>query len=386
MSQEHAQAALAKHKENLLALKGVNLVYTATKITNGQDTGIPAVVVAVTTKHPREALTVLGLEPVPALLEVENGSQVPTDVVEGGPFPIPIPDNPTLLASPIDNPADHQKRYRPVPGGVSAIVCGSSACTTTAFVWANKRPDGSAGAMLLHNWHCSYLSACADMLTLNPSPYDGGKNPADAISKVTAGNIDNPTTDSAVDVPLNDSYATMDIYGLGSYLGYAVPKVGDALEKSGRTTGLTKGTCTAIDGVANVQYPDKVRTKSDLIVTTDMLAGGDSSSPLRILGVDGKPTPPLAGQGFAGGGGVSLFIKIPNILVDPAIAPFQLDFNHKLGDTTLPPPPPPPPPPSTQKYVALALIEQNTDGTWKVDQVYAKLPIRSTQVNVIGLP
>src|SRR3990167_4988230 len=309
-------------KRELLKRPGVNLIYTGTKRVKGIDTGTPAIVVAVTKKHTRETLSTLGLELIPA--EIQS---LPTDVVEGGPFKVG-PDIESK-ATPIDNPKDHQKKFRPtVPGGVSAIVCGSSACTTTAWVHSKKLNR----SVLLHNWHCSYLSACNDMKTVQPSPYDGGFHPQDDISTVTAGDIDTPTTDSAIDIPLDNSYATKLIYGLGEYAGYTTPNIGDPLVKSGRTTGITKGSCTATDGAANVQYPDKIRLKTDLIVTTDMLAGGDSSSPLFI---DTGPYPrPLAGQGFAGGGGMSLFVKISKILTDPPIAPYELHFEEET-----PPPP-----------------------------------------------
>ena len=315
-------------KRDLLKRPGVNLVYTGTKRVKGIDTGTPAIVVAVTKKHTRETLSTLGLELIPA--EIQS---LPTDVVEGGPFKVG-PDIESK-ATPIDDPREHQKKFRPtVPGGVSAIVCGSSACTTTCWVPSKKlnRP------VLLHNWHCSYLSACNDMKTVQPSPYDGGFHPQDDISTVTAGDIDTPTTDSAIDIPLDNTYATKLIFGLGEYAGYTTPNIGDPLVKSGRTTGITKGSCTATDGAANVQYPDKIRLKTDLIVTTDMLAGGDSSSPLMIGNVDNGAAviidKRLAGQGFAGGGGMSLFVKISNILTDPAIAPYELDFE---GETPVSP-------------------------------------------------
>jgi hypothetical protein len=81
--------------------------------------------------------------------------------------------------------------------------------------------------------------------------------------------------------------------------------------------------------VADIDYGDYgVIRKSDLIITTKMLDGGDSSSPLKCVGSDGNPEPPLMGQGFAGSDLASAFIKIPNVISDPALADYELDFDH----------------------------------------------------------
>lgn len=450
VSLERVQQIHSAHHVDLLSLPNVSLVYSGTKTKGGVDTGDPALVVGVVKKHSDSTLAALGLSPIATQIE-----DVPTDVIEVGILKAP-PDLTTQTVTPIDNPADHQKRYRPAPGGVSAIVCGSSACTITCWVWSNAKN----APVLLHNAHCSILNNCPDNLTLQPSPFDGGKNPADAVSHVDNADFDTPQLDSAIDTVVDSSAPTMDIYGLGPYLGFGVPNVNDNLIKSGRTSGVTTGTCTALDGAANVQYPDKVRMKTDLIVTTDMLQGGDSSSPLRVVGADGKPTPPIVGQGFAGGSGIALFIKIPNILAGAKFTGYGLDFNHQFGST---PPSPPqttdlqarvwdltnqtflqgasvtynglgvkvtdvnglvdfgqvaqgpytgtaaktgyhtvshqlnvggtqvvdafnltvvtqPPPPTAQQYLALATVEQNADGSWKVDKVYFKLPVRTASV------
>ena len=71
------------YKRELLKRPGVNLIYTGTKHVKGIDTGIPAIVVAVTKKYTRETLSTLGLELIPA--EIQS---LLTDVVEGGPFKV----------------------------------------------------------------------------------------------------------------------------------------------------------------------------------------------------------------------------------------------------------------------------------------------------------
>ena len=60
---------------------------------------------------------------------------------------------------------------------------------------------------------------------------------------------------------------------------YAAPKVGDIVQKTGRTTNFTTGRVTNINGTVNVNYGGgNVAKFCRQIITTDMSAGGDSGS------------------------------------------------------------------------------------------------------------
>ena len=313
-----ARRARRIHAEALLKIPNVCLVYTGTKIKAGVDTGKPAVVVGVERKLKAVALQQLKIPLVPAKI-----GRVSTDVIETRRLKAP----PQTGVKRIKSPSEHQAKFRPkVPGGVSAIEWCSSACTTTCWVWSK-----SLGEPVLHqNFHCARLRGCKDGYITQPSPYDAGVPPRDNIAQFIAGDISNETTDSAISRALDTSYATKEIFKLGRYKGYGVPKIGDKVIKSGRTSGVTTGTIQGIDGVADIDYGDYgIIRKSDLIVTTKMLDGGDSSSPLKRVGSDGNPEPPLMGQGFAGSDLASAFIKIPNVISDPALAHYALDFEYE---------------------------------------------------------
>lgn len=335
-------------------------MYSGTRISGGEKTGEPCITVGVIKKYTPVQLQALNLEPIPA-----NIMGLETDVVET--HVLSAPPSLILSTQPSDDPRTHQQKFRPtVPGGVSAIVCGSTACTTTLWVWSDalKKP------VLLQNWHCEELNACDKHLIIQQSPYDGGKTPDDAIARFLAGNIENTKTDSAVSeggywgvgekfVP-SDEFATQDIFGLGSYHGIDEVKVGDHVVKSGRTTGITEGDVQAIDGAANIQYPDKVRQKEDLIVTSNMLQGGDSSSPMKLFN-NREIGLGFAGQGFGGSDLMSVFIKPKNILEDPAFTSLSLNFDYDFGPI-IPPPPVPEPPPTPDPNVCLLNCIAQWDG------------------------
>lgn len=356
---------LANKRQELLDMKNVVIVYTGTKITDGEDTGEPSIVVGVKRKYPKTLLKLLRTPIIPPMMSFKIDKvtkTTPTDVIKVGALKAP-PKAKGLESE--DDPADHRKKFRPkVPGGVSAIVCGSSACTTTCWPWSKYLKK----AVLLHNWHCAKMNACSEEKIIQPSPTDFGNILTDSIAKYDFGDIENPKTDSAISVPLKDEHATMQIFGLGSYKGTRPPAIGDEVIKSGRTSGVTRGKVIALDGSANVSYPDKVRAKHDLIVTSYMLDGGDSSSPLKRV-VNGVVQPELCGQGFAGSSQMSLFIKISNILADPALGHYQLDFNYTFEEPT------PPPPPTEKKVLILATANKKEPDEFTIEKVWFEIPL-----------
>ena len=364
-SREFAKTILAKNRDRLLRMKDVQIIYTGTKIKDGRDTGEPAIVIGVKKKHGKLFLKLTRTPLFPSVLGTPNSQApplVPTDVVSVGILKSP-PEVMGLESE--DDPAEHKKKFRPkIPGGVSAIVCGSSACTTTCWVWSNYLKKG----LLLDNWHCAKLGACPDEMILQPSPYDGGTLLFDKCAKYDFGNIENPLTDSGISIGLKDEHATMQILGLGSYKGTRLPDLGDEVIKSGRTSGVTRGTVVGLDGSAFISYPDKIREKHDLIVTSYMLDGGDSSSPLMRV-VNNVIQPELCGQGFAGSSQMSLHIKMSNIIKDPAFGHYQLDFDHEI-DTPEPPPPPP-----EKSVLLLATAKKLSDGKYDIETVWFEIPL-----------
>lgn len=318
-----AKRARRIHAQTLLGMPNVSIVFTGTKIKAGVDTGRPAVVVGVEKKLKEGDLKALRIPVIPLKL-----GRVSTDVIET--HRLKAPPGAVLKKAKIKGAEEHRRKFRPkIPGGVSAIEWCSSACTVTCHVWSHKLKR----ALMLDNFHCARLRQCRDGFITQPSPMDGGIPAGDNVAQFLAGDITNETTDSALNEELDQAYATKEIFKLGAYRGYGVPSVGDRVIKSGRTSGVTTGTVQGIDGVANIDYGDwGVLQKRDLIVATKMLDGGDSSSSLKRVSPDGTIERPLMGQGFAGSDLMSLFIKIPNIIEDPALKQYDLDFDYDFED------------------------------------------------------
>jgi len=205
------------------------------------------------------------------------------------------------------------------------------------------------------------------MKIIQPSPYDGGNILTDGIAKFEAGNIDNPLTDSGISRTLNKEHPTMQIFGLRKYKGMGTLQRGDEVIKSGRTSGVSRGTVRALDGSAVIEYPDKNREKHDLILTSVMLEGGDSSSPLLKV-VNGEVQPELCGQGFAGSSNFSLHIKPENIVSDPALEKYKLDFNYDFeGEDGEEPQP-------KKRVVILASADKVEPSSYTITKIWVEIP------------
>lgn len=321
----HEDALIAAYPE-------ITIIRTDTKITKGRDTGCPCVTIGVENKISAIKMKTLSIAPIPSKL-----GRVKTDVVEAHRIHAPPTGRIRRMGA-----EEHQQKFRPVPGGVSAIERCSSACTVTCSVWSKKLQE----PVMLQNFHCANLRGCGDKGITQPSPYDKGIPGQDDVAKFIAGDVTNPKTDSAINQFNDVKNAAKEILKLGVYRGYAVPEVGDTLIKSGRTSGVTTGTVKALDATAPIDYGDYgLIVKRDLINTTKMLDGGDSSSPAKRYAADGTLLNELVGQGFAGSDEDSLFVKIPNIINDPALKEYELDFTYDWegnggGEDPEPPEPP----------------------------------------------
>ena len=123
---------------------------------------------------------------------------------------------------------------------------------------------------------------------LQPGPYDGGRVPTDVIARLSRFvPIRFKTSTSA---PLNyvdAAVAEGEFHNLGReiyWIGYVKqvksnPRVGDIVEKTGRTTNFTTGKIIALNATVDVHYGGgRVARFARQIVTTAMSAGGDSGS------------------------------------------------------------------------------------------------------------
>jgi len=194
----------------------------------------------------------------------------------------------TTLSEP-ETPVDPTDRFdRPVPIGVSTghpdITAGTIGC---------RLRDISGNIFALSNNHVyanENLASIGDNV-LQPGTYDYGVNPGDAIGTLTAFEpirFYPPFVYNTIDAAIAEcSEAT-----LGNSTpedGYGIPNstttgayIGQAVQKYGRTTGLTKGTVTAVNGAFFVQYSRGYAIFVDQIVVEGSSGsfsdGGDSGS------------------------------------------------------------------------------------------------------------
>ena len=231
-----------------------------------------------------------------------------------------------------DPPADKPALWceRPVPIGVSTghpdITAGTIACRVT---------DGTNVYALSNNHvYANENRASLDDNVLQPGAYDSGVDPDDAIGTLAA--FESIVFSRRARNELDAAIALSSTVNLGTATpagGYGTPSsetatafVGMAVQKYGRTTGMTSGEITAINATVNVGYSrGTARFVKQIIVEsgTPFIGGGDSGS---LLVTDDSGLNPV-GLLFAGTGDGLLAVANPIDLV--------LDrFGVTVDDTT----------------------------------------------------
>jgi len=305
-------------REFIMGKPNVVVAYAGTKIVDGVDTGEPCVVVGVKNKVNKEDLSEEDL--IPSVLP----DGVITDIIE---FPEILAVG-TCTDGTGGGCPDHDAKYRPLQGGISAIEDGATACTLGIVV-----KDSSDNSLVaLTNNHCAGLQydptfkvptngnlSTVGITMLQPSPNDGGTNPDDAYGTVkravTMEFGTDSTQDNSVDASISTistddaSTAILDIHeGPFTFATSAEYSAGTEILKSGRTTGHTPppvATIVSTNANVNVSYgsgDENVAPFSNQIVYTAssrFTQGGDSGSAvLAVIGGEYK----VIGLHFAGNG------------------------------------------------------------------------------------
>lgn len=262
------EKTVEKRASDLLKKKNVNGVAVGEKWIDGKSTGQPALVVLVEKK---EALNVLSSSDI--IPQTVDG--IPTDVM-GRVGKIKA--------------QSFKSRERPLPAGVS---CGH--LWVTAGTLGGYFLDKNGKLVALSNNHVLAAenkgirigeNGKAGHVILQPGIYDGGKYPRDVVGQLLdyvalkrSGNVE----DSAI-VLMNSKYANPtqileQIKVVGQIKGFNENlKIGDKVQKSGRTTGHTVGKVTGLNAVVSVLYDMGVIEFKDQYLFSNMSAGGDSGS------------------------------------------------------------------------------------------------------------
>ena len=212
---------------------------------------------------------------------------------------------------------------RPAPNGSSIGHPDITAGTLGAVV-----QDAGGVCYILSNNHvlANVNKAAIGDNTLQPGPFDGGQNPADAIATLAAfeeilfdgspNTIDAAIAEVMTPVSFFVSATSPDFTPTSTPNTNVQP--GDYVKKTGRTTGLTTGKVDAISATTSICYEcsgpfcfrcKKAATFVGQIVTTDMSEGGDSGS----LIVDTDDNDPV-GLLFAGSSTLTIHNPIGDVL------------------------------------------------------------------------
>ncbi len=210
------------------------------------------------------------------------------------------------VAPPLDTPPEPpalqvdaevlRGKVRPAQGGYSVAHPRVTAGTiATGVVDLAALPGMPSRYYLLSNNHVLANSNAAGLgdPILQPGPADGGTFPADVIGRLSRfvpikfGGPDNMVDAAIAEVPFHD--LNREIY----WIGYperqiAAVRVGQDVQKTGRTTNYTQGRVQVVNASVNVNYGGgRVARFIRQIVTTAMSAGGDSGS--LVLDLQDRP-------------------------------------------------------------------------------------------------
>lgn len=309
----------ATYEEELFDRANVVGVALGQKLTDGEYTGEQAVTVLVESKLDAELLSDADL--IPSDL---NGA--PTDVQEvgvifAGPAGAMLERELEAASPGLLEPSRNgavamaqtelldalvlKNRVRPVMGGFSCahhkVTAGTIA--TGCYDWT-RMPDVPQRYYLLSNNHVianSNAAAIGDAV-LQPGPVDGGSIPGDVVGRLARFVPIKWKTPTAA--PLNyvdAAIAEVDFHNLNRevyWIGYVrrtytAPKVGDVVQKTGRTTNFTTGRVTNINATVDVNYGSGrvARFARQILAQTAsgraMGAPGDSGSLITNLEEEG---------------------------------------------------------------------------------------------------
>lgn len=299
---EQLQQILTQHRRALLRRRNVVGCGVGCKEVRGEATGEPALVVFVTRKQPMAALALMDAVP-------EQIDGVRTDVIEVGQL--------RMLS-------ERTRRVRPASPGVSIGHYRVTAGTFGAVAY----DEVTARPFILSNNHvlANVTNGRDGRARLGdpvyqPGAYDAGGSddtighlrrfvpiltlPLPAADAQQLGPLNR--VDAALAEPVAPDVIEPNVLGIGPVRGTASVEVGQRVQKSGRTTGVTQGTVRAHSATLNVAMGDAgIAVFEDQIVTSPMAEPGDSGS--AGLTEDGR----IFGLLFAGSAQATVFNRIQN--------------------------------------------------------------------------
>lgn len=250
----------------------VNVVDFGIPIRAGSTDERPTIRFHVPRKLSRAQLERAGIEAAPRQI-----GEFVTDVIEGAYVPhvwgwwhLPKP--------PASGP---RVRHDPMRGGISVSVARDFSAGTLGGL-VRDRTTGEL--MILSNWHVLAAErwVSAGLPICQPGRLDGGM-PYDVVATM-ARHAMRQKIDAAVATLTGDRPLINDQLNIGPVSGVALPRLGMRVTKSGRTTGVTEGIITGVEGQARLWYGSMQRTIEHVVTIVpapgkrEVSAGGDSGS------------------------------------------------------------------------------------------------------------
>jgi len=217
-------------------------------------------------------------------------------------------------------------KYRPVPGGASIGHPSITAGTHGVSLRFLGIPRGlSNNHVLAAGSTLQFPRANIGDPIYQPGPYDGGTL-EDAVGSLSwympmdTGGLN--LIDAALWEPYSPDLLSDEILDIGVPKGRSTVKVGDVVQKSGRTSGLRSAEVIDVNATVNVNYGEFSADFHNQIITDVMGEPGDSGS--AVLDMVG---PNLVGLLFAGSNYVTIHNHIGNVLnaIGPSVPPIQFD-------------------------------------------------------------
>lgn len=271
------------------------------KIKDGKRTNEISVQFTVGEKASASVLESLDSEMIPKTIELE-GFTVPTDVIQRK-FEAEFKIVAEARAS------DRKRRLDPIAPGISVSNVNGTAGTIGCIVF--DRDNGAP--YVLSNWHVLHgpEGAVGDTI-VQPGPHDDNRTQLNILGVLVRSHLGH-AGDCAV-CSIEDRGIQPEIMDLRTTLkALGEPELGDAVIKSGRTTGVTHGIVTRVDTIAKINYGGSVGVQEvggfEIGVDPqnepsggEVSMGGDSGSAWIFKDANGEPNGIMAGLHFAGEG------------------------------------------------------------------------------------
>jgi endonuclease G, mitochondrial len=295
---ERIKRLIRARGQALVALPNITSIGIGYKHVDGKPTRQLALQFTVQRKLAPQGLATEGIAAIAPTIEFE-GVQIPTDIVQRS-------FEPSYVVVQLEPKSERKTRQDPIRGGISVAHETVTAGTLGAIV-----RDAATGApLILSNWHVlsGALGKPGDTI-VQPGPFDDSETAGNKVGALLRSHL-GLAGDCAV-ATIEQRKVALDQVELATEIRQVgKPELGDLVIKSGRTTGVTYGMVSRIEGVFKIAYEgigeqqiggfEIVPSPAHPAPENEISRGGDSGSAWIAVDANGAPTDIMLGLHFAG--------------------------------------------------------------------------------------